>query len=107
MDRDIIMALVTIAATSGAAWWAANATRRRINREAESLGAKTDRLRDERTHMAMRDAHVADRRAIKWHDAFYQLWHWVQVHWAMYHHSDTVELPSRDQFVDDDDEVLT
>ncbi len=100
MDREFLITLLTLAGTSGATVWLANANRRKIDREAQSVAAETDRIQDTRTRNALADAAEAERRAAKWSDAFHRLWSFLQRHFASYHGDESVELPNRDEFID-------
>lgn len=96
LDRDLVLALLTAAATSGGAIWYANAQRRKIMKEAGSVEAETDRLTDERTRAAIADALKAERRASSWADAFARAYRWIVYHMIDHHDDDP---PPRDTFV--------
>lgn len=98
--RDLVVTLATVLGTSGAAWWIANANRRKIDADTRT---QTATVSDERTRSALTDARDAERRAHRWADAFWRLWHWVQDHFADHHADDDVSLPERERFTGPDD----
>lgn len=100
MERDLLVTLITAAATSGAAWLVAGANRRRINSAERQLHAETEMIGDERVRGALQDAQTAEERSRYWSNGFYRLWHWVQAHWASNHEDDMLDLPARESFLD-------